>query len=79
MSDARDKWAGVPDDVRAAVEAWSRDQDAACDARRCPRCGGDLARTTDPRQHGASLAPGAWVQYRCTACKWMLDRKECDA
>ena len=58
MSDARDKWAGVPDDVRATVEAWSRALDAACDTLLCPRCGDHLARTTDPRQHGAYRTRG---------------------
>jgi len=75
----RDKWTDVPDEVRATVEKWSREQEAACDARRCPQCRGDLTRTTDARQHGDSLAPGAWVQYRCAGCRWMVDRKESDA
>ena len=55
----------------------TRAEDAKIDAGVCPRCGGTLTRTLDPRQAGSTEVAGKWFNYRCVAkCGWMADRCE---
>lgn len=51
---------------------------ASLDRRECPKCGGALSRSLDPRQAGpTSLGPGTlWFNYTCGSCPWFGDRKE---
>ena len=60
-----------------AIEADWTYEDICLNVHVCPKCGAAIARKLD--EHQVGLKPGeayAWVNYRCAACAYMIDRAE---
>ena len=69
--------AGCPPEEVDKLLAWSEKMDEHLNDLECPDCSGELTVNIDPRQDGFTEAPGAWHNYRCTKCKFMMDRVVC--
>jgi hypothetical protein len=64
-----------PKEIEDAIAELQRESDCL-DRGECPKCGGKVTRTLDPRQVGLSEVSGAWFNYRCGCGKLLVDRKE---
>lgn len=69
--------AGLSDrDIEAAIVESDR-ENAALDARQCPRCGARIDRKRDARQVGPHNVPGGvWHNYTCASCDYRSDRAD---
>lgn len=63
--------AGLPETEIDAEIAKMKRETAALDMGRCPKCNAKIS-----RQRDEPSLPGTWFNYRCAACKYMVDRCE---
>lgn len=66
---------GSDEDIEGAV-ADMRQVDGALERGECPKCGSPVEKQLDPRQAGDSQVAGLWFNYRCTSCRFGVDKKE---